>query len=742
MSAAEADTPDIEGTVHAIVFHNEENGYTIMQVATEGGETVTVLGKLPAVTEGEQVRAWGNWRSDRRFGRQFQADRIRAVAPHSPEGMERFLASGLIDGIGDTYAKRIVNRFGEDTFRIIEEESKRLEEVPGIGDARRRRIKESWTRQKSVRDIMIFLHAHGLSTARALRLYKSYGEEAVDIVRADPYRLARELPGVGFRTADEIARQMGQDPESPRRLRAGLLYVLEQAERQGHCALPRDELVHESSATLSCSTDAAEATLNRLVLEGEVVVENDGGTTLVFSKELHEAEETVAAAVAALLREPSRLPPVKPDAAIDWFERHHRLRLGEEQAEAVLAATRHRISVLTGGPGVGKTTILQAVLEILVAKKVQPVLCAPTGRAAKRLTETTGREAHTLHRALEYQPEVGFGRNRHKPLQGDLFVIDESSMVDVRLMARFLEAVPPGGSVLLVGDVDQLPSVGPGNILHDLVESGAVAVSRLTRIYRQSATGRIVTAAHDINEGRMPPLANEPDADFFFIERDGPEAIRDTLRTLVAERIPEGFGLNARDDVQVLTPMNRQSLGTAELNDLLRECLNPPGELKLEIERFGGLFRSGDKVIQVRNNYEKDVFNGDIGHIAEVTTEPAHVHVTFDEDRHVAYEPGELDELKPAYAVTIHKAQGSEFPAVVIPLASQHYMMLQRNLLYTAITRGKRLVILVGERKALETAVRNRRGARRHTGLEAKVRQAASGADAGPTTSTGETQPP
>ena len=421
--------------MHSIVFHNEENGYTIMQVETAKNGTVTVLGSLPAVIEGEQIRARGDWKDDRRFGRQFEAQHILAIAPNSTDGIRRFLASGLIDGIGKTYAKRIVEKFGTETFRVIEEESKKLEEVSGIGQARRVRIKDSWKRQKSVRDIMIFLHEHGLSTARALRLFKIYGEEATNVLRADPYRLAREIPGVGFKTADQIARQMGQADDSPQRISAGLLYVLEQGARQGHCALPRNKLVEEAVNILETTMEAVDRALGELVLGARIIIEDTDGEPLVFTTELHTAETEVAERLHQLMAREVTLPEVQPEQAIAWFERHHQLQLSEEQAETVIQATRHRFSVITGGPGVGKTTILNAILEILVTKKVEPVLCAPTGRAAKRLHESTGREALTIHRALEYQPEIGFTRNEDKPLVGDFFVIDEASMVDVELMA-------------------------------------------------------------------------------------------------------------------------------------------------------------------------------------------------------------------------------------------------------------------------------------------------------------------
>lgn len=711
----------IEGSVHAIVFHNEENGYTIMQVKETGGGTLTVRGKLPAVVQGERIRATGHWKDDRRFGRQLEADHIDALPPESPEGIRRFLASGFIDGIGPTYAKRIVAAFGTDTFRVIEEESQRLQEVEGIGRTRRLRIKESWKKQKAVRDIMIFLHANGLSTARSLRLYKTYGEDAVNILRADPYRLAREIPGIGFRTADEIARKMGQAPDAPRRLAAGLLHVLEQAERQGHSALPREKLIEEAASTLECRPEELNAPLSRLILDSRVVMEGSEAETLAFCTDLHEAETSVAGTIRAMLKHPPARHSIDPAASINRFESQHGIKLGAEQIDAVIRASQHRFFILTGGPGVGKTTILRALLRILSDNKINPVLCAPTGRAAKRLSESTGREAFTLHRALEYQPHAGFTRNARKPLAGDVFIIDEASMIDVRLMASLMSAIPPHGSVLLVGDVDQLPSVGPGCVLRDLIESGVVPVARLSEIYRQAAASHIIEAAHAVNQGHLPPLESESDSDFFFIERTGSEAISSTLLHLVAERIPGKFHLDRRDEIQVLTPMNRQSLGTKELNRSLQAALNPPSDSKFEIERFGTLFRTGDKVIQTRNNYDKEIFNGDIGHIAEITTEPVSVYVTFDGNQRIHYEPGELDELQLAYAVTIHKAQGSEFPAVVIPLASQHYVLLQRNLLYTAITRGKRLVIVVGEKRALELAARNRESTQRYSGLKAKM---------------------
>lgn len=721
MSATLPEPEEIRGMIHAVVFHNEENGYSIMQVDRADGsrsmhERITVLGNLPAVVEGEQIHAFGHWRKDQKFGRQFQADRVDAVAPATEKGIERFLASGLIDGIGKQYAKRIVNTFGTDTFRVIDEESQKLESVPGIGKARRIKIKNSWKRQKSVRDIMIFLHEQGISTARALRLFKEYGENAVSILRADPYRLAREIPGIGFKTADEIARKMGQADDATRRVESGILFVLEQAEHEGHCALPRNELVTRSTEILSLPAEPVEQVLGEMLKTQSLAILESNSESLVFLEELNAAESTVAITLRDLAHAPSNLPSIQEEAAIAWFERHHQITLGEEQAAAVLKACQSRFSIITGGPGVGKTTILRAVLAILTSKKVRPILCAPTGRAARQLSESTGIDASTIHRTLEFQPGHGFTRNQEHPLEGDLIIVDEASMLDVRLMSQLLLALPQKASLLLVGDVDQLPSVGPGSILQDLIRSEIAPVSRLTQIYRQVEESSIIAASHAVNRGELPSLANSAESDFFFLDRENSEEILSTVEHLLSKRIPEGFGLHPRDDIQLLTPMNRQSLGTRELNRKLQGDLNPPSELKAEILRFGTTFREGDKVMQTRNNYEKEIFNGDIGHIIEITTEPTSIFVRFGEEA-VHFEPGELDELQLAYAITIHKSQGSEFPAVVIPVSSQHYMLLQRNLLYTAITRGKRLVILVGERKALEMAVRRAKSAHRYTGL-------------------------
>jgi exodeoxyribonuclease V alpha subunit len=716
---------ELRGEVESVVFHNDENGYTVMRLRPEGkkAEPVTVIGSLPAITPGERVRATGTWIDDRQYGKQFRAAKLEAEPPGSIEGIERFLGSGLIDGIGKEYAHRIVEKFGTGIFDIIDQASQRLEEIDGIGPKRRRKIKESWKQQRAVRGIMVFLHSQGISAARALRIYKTYGEGAVDVLRANPYRLAEEISGIGFKTADEIAARMGQAHDAPARLEAGIGYVLKSAATgSGHCALPLAELTRQAGEALGVDPPLLEPVVARLVAAEKLVEEIVSGERLLFLPEYHAAEISIAARIHFLASSPVDYPPIEVDRAVEWFERQSKFQLGAEQRQAVIEALRQRILVITGGPGVGKTTILRAVLRILEKKGIQPVLCAPTGRAAKRLSESTGLEAGTIHRLLEFLPDGRFGRGRAKPLEGDLFVIDEASMIDVVLMRQLLEAIPDSGHVLLVGDVDQLPSVGPGRVLADLIASAAVPVARLTEIFRQAAASRIVTAAHAINRGEMPDLfASAPDADFFFIDRSDPQTLLATLVEVVSRRLPARYGCDAVRDIQVLSPMNRNTLGTRNLNAALQAALNPAEGWKYEVERFGVTFRAGDKVIQTRNNYEKEVFNGDIGIIREITTDPARIVVSFEGGREVDYEPGELDELQLAYAITIHKSQGSEFPVVVMPVSTQHFILLQRNLLYTGITRGKRLVVVIGDPKALGMAVNNRDSQRRWTGLRERL---------------------
>ncbi len=692
---------------------------------------VTLMGKAPRVVAGERFEAQGHWEQHRDFGSQFRAETLRLAPPDSADGMERYLVSGLIEGIGPAYAKRLIDKFGPKVFDIIENESARLEAVEGIGKKRRQEIRASWMKQKTVHAIMLFLHQHGIGTARAQRIYQTYGEEALEILRANPYRLAADIRGIGFKTADEVAHKMGIAADAAERLQAGILYTLEEAAGAGHCCLPHGDLIDHAARLLGVDAPLLETQLVELISDKGIqtlafgdehldaghqaqLVEAGG---MIYLPYLRSAELSIARSVRQLMAMPAGYPDIDAAKAIPWAEERTGKRLADSQRQCVEAALQQRVLIVTGGPGVGKTTILNAVLAIVRAKEVRVVLAAPTGRAAKRMSESTGIEAKTLHRLLEYQGEGQWGRNRSKPLSGDLFVIDECSMIDAPLMAQFLAALPHGAHELLGGDADQLPSVWPGMVLGDLIASGVVPCVRLTEIFRQAADSRIILSAHDINAGRVPDLRPHKDSDFFFLEQVEPEDIRQTLVELVKTRLPGRYGFNAVADIQVLTPMNRHSLGTHALNQALQAALNPPNETKYEIDRFGTTFRVGDKVIQTHNNYDKEIFNGDIGFITGFDTEPLKLRVRYEGDRVVEYDPGELDELQLAYALTSHKSQGSEFPCVIIPASTQHYVLLERSLIYTAVTRARNLVVIVGDPKALALAVQRQETRKRYTGL-------------------------
>ncbi|MBC1260753.1 ATP-dependent RecD-like DNA helicase [Synechococcus sp. BSF8S] len=712
-------TEVLAGSIERVTFHNAENGFCVLRIKARGHrDLVTVVGHAAEISAGEWVTVSGSWVNSREHGQQFKASFLRASAPTTAEGIEKYLGSGMIRGIGPIYASKLVAVFGEEVFEVIEQAPERLREVPGIGPVRGQRISQAWADQKVVREIMVFLHSHGVGTARAVRIFKTYGNEAVQVMAENPYRLARDIRGIGFRTADAIARRLGIEPEAMIRLRAGISYALLEASGQGHCGLPTAELLKLAGELLAVESGLIQSALDQELSEGSVMADTLGGDEAIFLSNLHRDERRIAAALQELAQGRTPWGGIEASKAIPWVEQRLGLELAASQKAALEEALSSKVLVITGGPGVGKTTLINAILRILAAKKLRILLCAPTGRAAKRMAETTGLEAKTIHRLLEFDPAAfGFKRKAELPLEADLLVVDETSMVDVPLMASLLDALPPEAALLLVGDVDQLPSVGPGQVLADLINSGALPVARLTEVFRQAASSRIITTAHTINAGTIPDLRPPPaDAttDFYFLPAETPEQAVALILKVVGERIPARFGLDPIAQVQVLCPMARGGCGSRSLNVELQQLLNPdPTE---QVERFGWRFSPADKVMQVANDYEKNVFNGDVGTVETIDAEASELVVRFD-GREVTYGWGELDNLVPAYACTIHKSQGSEYPAVVIPLLTQHYAMLQRNLVYTGITRGKQLVVLVGQKKALAMAVNNHLGRRRYTKL-------------------------
>ena len=721
----------LEGTIERVTFTNEDNGFSVVKVVVPGRATpATITGNFPTPAPGETFRAEGAWHDDPNHGKQFKATNVTTKPPTATAGIERFLASGTIDGIGPSYAKKIVARFGEETLAIIDHNSKKLEDIPGIGPKKRKEIKASWDAQKTTRKTMLFLHGSGIPPTRAAKIYAEYGEGAEKLLKENPFALADDIAGIGFKTADSIAAKIGVTGEDPRRLGAAAFHALEHAASQGDCALSEPDITTKIAELTSTDTKsfATADTLAGLVVQEALRREEVGGRQLYFLPRLYWAEHHVATRLAALAKRGHSYPKFDPDEALAHAAETTGTTLAPSQRACVLAALVRRVLVITGGPGVGKTTIVNTILTVLEKAKVAPVLAAPTGRAARRLAESSGMEATTIHKLLEYQPGRGFTRNRDTPIdKGDLFVIDEASMVDIALMAAFLEALPKNAHLLLVGDVDQLPSVGAGAVLRDVIDSGVVPVSRLTEIFRQAATSRIVQAAHAINFGEIPELDAPPESDFFFIEREDPHEAAKTILNLVGERIPKKFDLDPVRDIQVLTPMHRGPLGTTTLNERLQQTLNSDSHTTPATRNF----RPGDRIIQLRNNDDLGLANGDIGTVSHLTDDPPLLHATFDSagdagGRTASYGIAALDEIALAYAITIHKSQGSEFPCVVIPLTTAHHVMLQRNLLYTAVTRGKRLVILVGSRRALSTAIRTTTSGHRTTTLAERLKLAAS----------------
>ena len=712
----------LAGLVERVTYHNAENGFCVLRAKARGHrDIVTVVGHAATIAAGEWITASGEWINDRTHGQQFKARFLRTSLPDSADGIEKYLASGMIRGVGPVYAKKLVRAFGDKVFDVIEATPDRLREVDGIGPVRAASVLAAWAEQKAVREIMVFLHSHGVGTARAVRIFKTYGSDAIQVMTENPYRLARDIRGIGFKTADAIAMKLGIEKTATIRVRAGISYALTEAMDEGHCGLPTAELIPLAEKLLTVPQQLIGTALDLELQEGTVVADRVGETPCVFLAGLHRAERNIAERLTRLANGTLPWPWIDPDKALPWVEKHIGLALAESQIAAIRLALMSKVLVMTGGPGVGKTTIVKAILRILAAKGTEILLCAPTGRAAKRMTEATGFEAKTIHRLLEVDPKGGgFKRGDDNPLDCDLLVVDETSMVDVMLMHALMKAVPDRAALLIVGDIDQLPSVGPGQVLADVISSGAVPVVRLTEVFRQAAQSRIITSAHRINQGSIPDLGPpEAESDFYFVQADDPETAVARIIELVKTRIPKRFGLDPIRDIQVLCPMNRGGVGARSLNIELQAALNPAGDRK--VERFGWTFAPGDKVMQIENDYDKEVYNGDIGTIDDVDANSGELIASFD-GRSVTYGFGELDMLVPAYAATIHKSQGSEYPAVVIPMLTQHYAMLQRNLLYTGVTRGKRLVVLVGQKKAVAIAVRNVSGRRRWSKLSEWLR--------------------
>jgi len=683
-------------------------------------DLVTIVGSIPCPNPGETLRLKGEWTVDAKFGRQFRVESCLSVLPATITGIEKYLGSGLVKGIGPIMAKRVVGRFGLETLDIIEEIPEKLLEVEGIGPIRAERINKAWQEQKEVREVMVFLQGHGVSSTYAVKIYKAYGDKSVSVVKENPYRLALDISGIGFKTADRIARNMGIDPGSQIRAEAGIIHVLSELVDEGHVYYPQEKLIDTAASLLEVNRDVLETALTALVEQHRVVVDEQQDDRAVYLTPLHVAEVNVARRLETLINSPRQLIQIDVEMAIQWVQRTIGMDLAEMQKEAIRKAVASKVLVLTGGPGTGKTTLLNCIIRILERKRQHILLASPTGRAARRLAEVTGREAKTIHRLLEYSPsEGGFKRNEENPLEADLVIIDEASMVDILLMNHLLKAVPPMATLLLVGDIDQLPSVGPGNMLKDVIASGRVETVRLTEVFRQAQESMIVVNAHRVNRGEFP-VVRPPEgkrSDFYFIERDDAGKALDMVKDLCARRLPRSFRFDPFDDIQVMTPMHKGVVGVANLNAELQMLLNPTGK---EVIRGGRCFRISDKVMQMTNNYEKEVFNGDIGRVVGIEQEEQKLAVRY-EDRVVEYDWSQLDELVLAYAISIHKSQGSEYPAVVVPILPQHYVMLQRNLLYTAITRAKKLVVLVGSRRAIAMAAKNNRVQHRYTALAARL---------------------
>ena len=711
--------------VERVTYQNETNGYSVIKCRAKGyADLITVVGSMPEVHVGSVLTLSGEWTVNPKFGRQFTVSGFEETLPATVYGIEKYLGSGLVKGIGPKFAARIVRAFGAETLNVIEEDPDALLRVPGIGKLRVERIKKAWDEQKEIKNIMLFLQGHDVSTTHATKIYKTYGSDSIRVVQENPYRLADDIWGIGFRTADTIAEKLGVEKETAVRLRSGLLYTLNRLSDEGHCYARRDQLLKTGAELLAVEESVLPPVLDEMVRQDDVKTELiDGedsapGETAVYLPPFWFAETGTAKRLKQIFSSPPSVK-VKPQGLEERIRRVTGLNYDPAQMDAIRCAAGSKILILTGGPGTGKTTTTLGILTAFRQAGAKILLAAPTGRAAKRLSETTGMEARTIHRLLEFKPPEGCQKNEQNPLEGDVLILDECSMIDIMLMYSLLKAVPDSMTLIFVGDVDQLPSVGAGNVLRDLIDAGVFPVVRLTKIFRQAAASRIITNAHRINRGRMPDLSNGKQSDFFFLEEEDPETAAQEIVRLVKERLPRAYGTR---DIQVLTPMQRGAVGAANLNQVLQAALNADAA---GLRRGGTDYRLHDKVMQIRNNYDKEVFNGDIGTVCRVNTEDRELTVSFD-GREVLYDVTELDELVLAYAATVHKSQGSEYPIVVMPVLMTHYVMLQRNLVYTGVTRAKKLMVMIGSTKALALAVRNVTVTRRNTMLKERLKNPAS----------------
>lgn len=718
--AVEDETSTLTAVIERVVFHAQDTGFTVARIKLRGkSELETAVGKMASLNPGESVELTGKWINNKKFGKQFQVESYMPLKPGTLLGIEKYLGSGLIKGIGPVYAGKLVEKFGMETLDIIDNQPERIREVEGIGKRRAGMILEAWREQKNIRRVMVFLQGHGVGPIRAVKIFKTYGDQAVELIRDNPYRLADDIWGIGFKIADGVAQKIGFALDSPHRARAAILHVLNDASGEGHCFLPWKDLQEICCEKMQVPPPVLEEAFNRLLLEERVISEGQA----VYLKWLYFSEMQAAKNLAILSKAPPPRKLIDPDLAVDWVSGQIDMKLSPGQAEALKLALSGGVSIITGGPGVGKTTILKALVTILRRARWEVTLCAPTGRAAKRMTETVGLEAKTIHRLLKYKPgENKFEYDGSSRLNTDCVIVDEMSMVDIGLFNNLLTAIPPGAGLIMVGDVDQLPSVGAGMALRDLIDSGRIPTARLTEIFRQHENSLIIKNAHRVNRGEYPISPGEEAgalSDFYFVNCEDPAKIEEIIIKTVTGRIPARFGFDPIEDVQVISPMAKRGLGAQVLNDRLQEVLNPG---PVELTSYGRAFKTGDKVMQIRNNYDKEVFNGDMGRIVSINGDMQFLQVNFDGSL-VEYDFSELDEIVLAYACTVHKSQGSEFPAVVMPLYTGHFILLQRNLLYTALTRAKKLAVMVGSRKALGIAIGNDKIVKRHTRLKERIIQ-------------------